>query len=335
MTRNKKKPTAYAFANAFLGSQVRHLMSEADFNNLIGAKDDKAASEFLQGFGYEDFGRFNDIEGFIRKEQNKHFNMVFDTLSNRSELGMMLFPFDYHNIKVFLKAEFLGIKADFTYLISTSFIDAPDMEVMVRERDYLKMTKNMKIAIEEAVDLFNRSHDPQVIDLILDKYCYMDMLKGAMKTENQFLIDYVKLEIDLINLSTFVRVRQMGHSWAFLQKVYLEGGNIGQEFFISNFEENYANFGDKLEPYGLRGMLSVGGVLIEEKGDYSLFEKMKSDKKMEHIKKAKYQAFGLSPIGAYWLAKEAEIDNVRIVLVGRRAELSHQAISERLRETYV
>ena len=53
---------------------------------------------------------------------------------------------------------------------------------MVRERNFVGMTDNMKNAILEVVDLFSRTNDPQVIDFIFDKYCYKEMKESADKT---------------------------------------------------------------------------------------------------------------------------------------------------------
>lgn len=332
---NKKKPEDYTFANAFIGTQTRHLMSKSDLARAVASKDLDGVESVLQEFGYGKDIFKDRIEYFIRREQNKLFDLVFHTLSDTTELGMFLFPFDYHNIKVFLKAEFLGITPDDNYLLSTSFIEAKKMEVMVRERNYILMTKNMREAIIETVDLFNRSHDPQVIDLVLDKYCYKDMIKGANRTEDEFLIDFMKQEIDLLNLNSFIRLRNIKKPWTFFQKIFLDGGQIDENFFVANYEESYANLGDKLAPYGLKEIMSEGAALVETNNDFSLFEKIKSNMQMKFIKKVKYETFGIGAIAAFWLAKEAEIDNIRIVLAGKLAELPEEVINERIRETYV
>ena len=51
------------------------------------------------------------------------------------------------------------------------------------------------------------------------------MLKAAEEVENEFLIGYVRLLIDILNVITFVRLRQIKKPWTFFQKVFLEGGS--------------------------------------------------------------------------------------------------------------
>ena len=256
-------------------------------------------------------------------------------MPDRKELALCLFPYDYHNVKVCLKSEFLGITPDDTYLVSTGDIDWMRVVAMVRDRNYAFMPVNMKNAIIEATDLFGRGGDPQEIDIIMDKACYKDMIEAAVETGEEFLIGIVKLQIDILNLKTFVRLRQINKPWSFFQKVFLGGGNISEQFFINSYEEPYAQIADKLVPYGLKNVMAEGGREIKETGDFNLFEKLCEDAMMEYNKNAKYLSFGIVPIAGYWFAKEVEIDNLRIILTGKLIGSSVENISERLREPYV
>jgi V/A-type H+-transporting ATPase subunit C len=56
---------------------------------------------------------------------------------------------------------------------------------------------------------------------------------------------------------------------------------------------------------------------------------------ISHIQTQKYNSFTLSPLAAYILAKENEIKTMRIVLSGKRNDISDHSIRERLREMYV
>lgn len=333
----KRKIEEYTFADAYIGSFVRNLMSWQDMMRLASCKDLSTAESILQEFGYGEAKELyeGDIEWFIRREQNKLFNLIYDTLPDRKELALCLFPYDYHNVKVCLKSEFLGIIPSEDLLVSTGDIDWKRVVAMVRDRNYMFMPVNMKNAIIEATDLFGRGGDPQEIDIILDKACYKDMLQAAEETKEEFLIGIVKLQIDILNLKTFIRLRQIEKPWSFFQKVFLEGGNISEQFFISCYEEPYGQIADKLGPYGLKEAMTEGGRDLKETGDFNLFEKLCDDALMEFNKKAKYLSFGIVPIAGYWYAKEIEIDNLRIILTGILIGSSAEQISERLREPYV
>ena len=121
----KRKTEEYIFADAFIGCYVRNLMNRQDMLRLASCRDLAAAEAVLQEFGYGEARELydGDIEWFIRREQNKLFNLIYDTLPERKELALCLFPYDYHNVKVCLKSEFLGIVPSEDYLVSTGDID--------------------------------------------------------------------------------------------------------------------------------------------------------------------------------------------------------------------
>ncbi|MGF6376519.1 V/A-type H+-transporting ATPase subunit C [Clostridiales Family XIII bacterium PM5-7] len=333
----KRKIEEYTFAAAYIGSFTRNLMSKTDLMRLAACKDLPSAEAVLQEFGYGESKELysGDIEWFLRREQNKHYDLIYDTLPERKELALCLFPFDYHNVKVCLKSEFLGIPPNEDNLVSTGDMDWKRVVAMVRDRNYMFMPVTMKNAIIEAVDLFSRGGDPQEIDIIMDKACYKDMLATAEESGEPFIVDFIKLKIDTMNIITFARLRQMNKPWTFFKKVFLEGGNISEQFFLSSYEEPYAQIADKLAPYGFKEIMAEGGAELKEKGQFGLLEKLCDNKLMEYNKQAKYLSFGIVPILGYWYAKEIEIDNLRIILIGILTGLTPEEIGERLRESYV
>lgn len=333
----KRKLEEYTFANAYIGSFVRNLMSRQDLMRLASCRDLDAAESILQEFGYEEPKEVHEgnVEAFIDREKNRLFSLIFETIPERDELAMYLYPCDYHNVKVCLKAEFLGVTPADEMLMSTGDIDWKQLVAMVRDRNYTFMPLPMKHAVIEAADLFGRGGDPQEIDIILDKACYKQMLEAAEASEDDFLIGDVRLQIDIINLKTFVRLREINKSWSFFRKVFLEGGNIGESFFISGYEEPYGQLADKLDVYGFKEAMAEGGREIKDRGDFALFEKLCEDRLMEYSKTVKYDTFGIRPIAGYWHAREAELDNLRIILTGIQLGSSAEQIGERLREPYV
>lgn len=333
----KRKTDEYIFADAYIGSFSKNLMTKKDYMRVATSKDLDAAEAILREYGYGEAQELKDgdIEAFIRREQNKLFDLIYDTLPEQNELSLCLYPFDYHNVKVCLKAELLGLTPDANYLVSTGAIDWMKVVAMVRDRNYAFMPVHMKNAIIEAMDIYSKSEDPQDIDIILDKACYKHMLEDAEATEEEFLIGLVKVKIDTINLNTLVRLKQLKKSWDFFKYVYIEGGNIPLDIFQSSYDENYSRLGEKIESYGYKDVMAVGAKAVAETGDYLLFEKMLYNKIMEYNKKAKYVTEGIVPIAGYWYGKELEIDNLRITLTGKLFGFTPEEIEERLREPYV
>lgn len=68
--------------------------------------------------------------------------------------------------------------------------------------------------------------DVRQAELTLDRACFEEMSELAGATGNEFLIGYVALQIDAINLRTLVRAQRMGASDELLSAALLPGGHI-------------------------------------------------------------------------------------------------------------
>ena len=161
------------------------------------------------------------------------------------------------------------------------------------------------------------------------------MLKAAEAEGNDFVIGYVRLLIDVLNILTFVRLRKIKKPVTFMQKVFLEGGRIDEKTLVDAFDDPYQMVGEKLDIYGFKEIMELGAAKVEETGKYSLLEKLCDDIKVRYIQGAKFITTGLEPIAAFYIAKESEIKNLRMVLTGKLAGTAEETIKERLRETYV
>lgn len=333
----KHQPEEYIFSCAIVRGNERTLLSRADLLKLVETKAFDQVLAMLADFGYGD-GRplpaQQDLEGLLTESQRRVRELIFSSLPDKTELTLLLYPSDYHNVKVLLKAEFMGIDGD-AALTDSGSIPVERLKRQIKERALIFLSPVMGQAINEAVDLFARGKDPQEIDLVLDRACYMDMAQAAAQLGNAFIIGYVRLLVDILNINTFVRLRQMKKPWAFFQKVFLPGGTIDQRVFIASYEESYSQFADKLAPYGFREVMAGGAAQVQQSGKYTLLEKQCDDLRMQYIRNAKYVMMGIEPAAAFFLAKESEVKNLRMLLAGKRSSVPTEAITERLRETYV
>lgn len=327
----------YIFADAYIGCYVTSLMKWQDLMRLVSCPDLVSSESMLREFGYGESKEVleGDVEAFIRREQGRLFDMIFKNLTGREEMAPYLYPFDYHNIKVCVKSELLGITPDDNYLISTGDIDWMKMVAMIRDRNFGTMRPVMRDAVSEAFDLYSRGGDPQEIDIILDRACYKDMADAAAASESRFLMDFIAMKVDTLNLKTFARLRSIERPWSFFKKVFIPGGTITEDFFVTVYEESYAQIADKLVSPGLKNALIEGGRDLEETGDFILFEKLLDDALMDENKKAAFVSVGIEPIAGYWFGKEAELDNVRIILNGKLTGSDAESITRLLRKPYV
>lgn len=327
----------YVFASARVRSVEKNLLSREKADKMIDSKTPEDALKVLHelGYGEDNSGlnpsKFNEI---LSVEIQKAYAFIFEVAPDKSVFDAFLYPYDYHNLKVLLKAEFSGTDPE-PFLMDIGTISTSKLMVMVRERSFTDIPEEMKRAIQEVIDVFGRTADPQAIDFIFDRACYELMLKTAENSGSEYIRGYVELLVDTVNLKTFVRLRQMGKNWDFFSKVFLPGGRISESLFISGYEEGYEQFAERLLPYNLNEALAEGAHFLKESGRFTILEKLCDNRLMQYAKQAKYVSFGPEPLAAYLIAKEGDIRNARIIMAGLLQGLSREMIKERQREAYV
>ncbi len=334
---SKQKAESYAFPCSLIRANERTLLTMQDLERVLDAKDMQQAMHILTEFGYGDGKDTENPRGFeivLAKEMDRVSELVASLAVEKAEIELLRLPQDYHNLKVLLKAEALG--TDPAPLLSAGG-NIPPAKLLdrIRERNVIMLELEMQHGFAEASELYAKSGDPQEIDLVLDRACYSHMQRMAAACENSFIQDYCALAVDLLNCRTFVRLREVDKPWSFFRKAFLPGGTLSEQLFTRNYEEPYPQFADRIAPLGFGELFSRGAVEAANTGQFTLLEKLCDDRRMRFLKDAHYVTFGPEPIVAFYLAKESENKNLRMILTGKLVGTAPTVIKERLRQTYV
>lgn len=333
----KIKDTDYLFSTARVRSVEKYMLTRERAEKMIDAKTIMDSLRVLSDINY---GNGNEIidphnyEKLLSEEHKKTYDFISTIAPELDYFNMFLYPYDYHNLKVIMKSEYLAFDSS-DILVDTGSVDLKILKYSVKERDFSSLTESMGEALKEVIETFPKTNDPQQIDIIFDKYCYEEMLNSAIKTKNDFLINYIKLQIDMINIKTYVRLKKMNKSWDFYTKVFINGGNIHEQVFIKNYDDSFEKFAEQLSAYGFKDSFLEGTESLAETGKFTTLEKLLDNKLIDYVKSAKYVPFGIEPLAGYLIAKDNEIKIARIILAGKLAGISPELIRERLRETYV
>ena len=335
MDKERYNNEDFLYASAYVRCREKYLLNREGVEKMVDSKTPEDALKILYEFDYgvDSEETDNGFEALLSGELEKTYKMILSLTSAESYFAVFLFPNDYQNIKTLLKAEFLGITAD-ELLIDAGSIPAAQLKDLIQNRGYSAMRPEMSKGIQEAIESYGRSRDPQTIDLILDQACYRDMNADTAKLKNDFIKGYLALKIDTTNLKSFVRSQEMKKPWRFFSGIFLEGGGIGKGVFTENYELALEQFAEKLWKYGLQKTLQEGAAMIKETGRVTALEKSCDNLLMEYIRGARYICAGPEVLFAFMAAKEGEIKNARIIMAGKHAGLPPDQIRERVRKTY-
>lgn len=314
------------------------LLDKAKIERLVDSTSADEAFKILQETSYgtlmANLKRPEEYEILLSNELKKLYSFMYEIAPEKELIDIMSIRYDYHNIKVLLKAEILG--KDFSsLLIPVGTIKISDLKTYISTESYGDLHSMMREGIKESKESFKEDKDPQKIDVILDNYMYKDLYSRAHSLNEPYLVNFIQTNIDLINLKTLLRVKKQNKSRKFLEETLLENGKIDKTSLVELLSISLENIINKLQYSDYINVIKLGIEEYAQSKKLNIFEKLSDNFIMNFIKDAKYVSFGVEPLLAYIFAKENEIRLVRIIMVGKLNNINAELIRERLRDIYV
>jgi V/A-type H+-transporting ATPase subunit C len=337
-----KENTSYGYASGRLRVMETRLLNR---NAVMRLMETDSAQETLRMISEGDYASaFSnvreaiDFDTGLKLEQEKVYALL-DELSLDPELtGIFRAKWDFHNLKVLLKASYLSeSKSSFDdALVSLGSVPYENLRLAIKPDSEKKgdVPEHILKALEDARTHYKGSQNPQMIDIIIDSHCHSFMYNQALDHSNKFLCGYFEAVADLNNIRNFIRIKMLGEGIRLLDSVLLPFGNIEKKIFLQHFDDNVESFGSVLAntPYGVLVTEAVRKWTDEH--SLATFEKLADNYLINYIKPAKYVIFGIEPLLAYLLAKEHEMKLLRIIMIGKLNDVPTEIINERLRDTY-
>lgn len=329
----KLKDTDYLFISTYLRAREKNLLTAARMERMIDAPSEEEAGKVLQEIGYGEFSVTSDRElsAALAAEREKMFADLYRFVPDKAVVDVFKVKYDYHNIKVLLKAQAMGLNGEHL-LVDAGRVPAEKLQRALTDGEYDILPSELAAAAREASEVLSTTGDPQLADFVLDRAYYAEMLASAKRTRSKFLAGYVRATIDAANLRSAVRTIRMRKGGDFLKKVLFEGGDVPTDKILAA-----AMGGNLEEPFRsttLRAAAELGAEAARG-GSLTRFEKVCDDAVTAAAAKAKSVPFGEEAVIGYLVAKEIEFTAVRIIMSSRMAGISGEVIRERLREAYV
>jgi V/A-type H+-transporting ATPase subunit C len=235
---------------------------------------------------------------------------------------------------VILKGIFLN--EDLSHLIiSVGSLDPSKLKKIIENKELSDFPEVIRKGINDATIIFENTKDPQMIDIILDKYMFKSLIHIKDEMKDTFIDKYVATLIDSTNLKTLLRVKKQNKDREFLESVIIEGGFLNKDKILSMLNDEAENMYGKISTSSYSEFIKNGLEYYSKTGSVSLLEKLFDNYIMQMMKAAKIIPFGVEPLLAYIYAKETEIKIIRIIMVGKINNISGELVRERLRDIYV
>lgn len=330
----KLKDTDYLVISARVRALENKLLTRERMERMLEARSSEEAVKVLGECGYGEFSAASPsaMEEKLVEVRSAAYEDMRAGVPNPSLIDVFRLKYDYHNVKVLIKAEAVGADGARLLMEGGRYPSAALREAYHKE-DLRDVSETFRQAVLQAKETLSVTGDPQAADFVLDRAYYQELRDAAEASESQFLQGYVRLMIDAANLRAAVRASRMGRGAEFLSQVLVSGGNADQARIAAADPAQLAALfsGTPLAEAAAKGSaLTAAG-----SGPLTAFERLCDNALTAYLAQSRRIPFGEHVVLGYLFAKEAELTTIRIIMTGRMAGLDTEIIRERLRESYV
>lgn len=310
--------TKYANAVGAVRAMENSLISKSDLERLINAKNIDEIHLILS----------QKCISLQNNALDEVWNMLNEYAPECKELEILLYKNDFHNLKAVLKA-LISNREPSDYYISPSNVELKALVDSLNNRDYSELPIYMQKTAADAYELLTNSLDGQLSDSLIDKSAIQAMQKSADDFGSDFMKKYSCLIAVCADIKTTYRCIMQKKSRQFMDTALSGSDKLDKNLLINSASEGIEAFFAFLEttPY------SEAATMLKESP--AKFEKWCDDIIIELAESARTMAFGAEPLAAYYIARETEQKNLRILSVCKEFGADKKTITERMRKLYV
>lgn len=327
----KIKDTDYLVISARIRAMESGLLTGERMEQILAARSDEEVVKLLQEGGYPTMSLESPeaMDAAITAAREETLQDLGDSAPDKQYLDIFKLKYDYHNAKAILKAQAMDVDPDHM-LADLGRVPAAELKEAIIGGDGNQLPHLLAAAIAEAKEVLETTRDPQLGDIVLDRWMSRDEMETAEATGSEFLRGYVRVLIDAANLRSLVRTLRMGKNAAFLEGVLFSGGTVDESEILTVAGNNGGGIAELYASTELKDAAQAGADALKG-GPLTKFEKLCDDAVSGYLSGAQMVAFGEAPLIGYLAARETEYTNLRILLMGRAAGLDPETIRARLR----
>lgn len=320
--------TQYAFAVAKVRQLENNLLSRAQLDQMINASDISEIIAVLSQKGWQTGEDSTDLERLLNNELNSAWELVNELAPDSAELKTIVVKNDFHNLKVAVKALVSGVSPQ-EYFIYPTFVDTDNIIEALSDKDYDFLPVYLREVAEEAYNAITLTGDGQLAEVIIDRAALQAINDFAQTGKSEIVKSYADLMILASDIKIAFRGAAAGKKEQFFEQAICGNKHLNRDLLI---KAAVRGTDEVLNFLTASGFADYTDAL---KTSLSAFEKLCDERQAALINEAALTSFGIDPVVAYYLAKENEIKNVRIILICKNMGADVATIAERVREVNV
>lgn len=320
--------TEYAYGVARIRANELSLFAAADLEQLITSTDYQDALRILGDKGWKIPEPSMDFGAMLENEILSAWQLLSDAAPDIKELDSLIITNDFHNLKAALKT-MTTEQAASDYFLFPSVVPTVIIEEAISAKQYMLLPAYLRETAERAYDAIVRLGSGRLADILLDKDALDTRIRFAKQSGCSLLIELAEFAGAAANIKTAVRCAKTGKDAAFIIEAMCDCSILDSEKLIET-----ALSGDTELTNFLAAAFSEQAS-EKLKAGMAAFEKWTDETMAKMVQKAKYAAFSLEPLAAFYINKELDVKNARIILSAKQNNLTPELIRTRVRVTDV
>lgn len=330
------RDTDYKGINTLIRTYELRLLKTEDFERLIKAESLKQALEYLKNtdyeFSMEKVMQNKNFNKFLMDHLARVYTELYEIAPQPELLDLFTLRYSYHNLKVLLKERFL--EQNHSDLLIPIGITIDSLRNLIETKESSVAHPIMVEAVQAVMQEYEESNRIEAVTVYMDTY-FMRHLRAISDTVNSDTIATITdLIIDLYNLSSVVRSQKQDKPRSHLYTMLSSSGSIAKQDIIDESINGSAAIIRKL--YSGKSYSNQLERVITDKDTVDTLQLDKLMDTLIHdvVSSGLYEAFGPMPLMGYLYAKETEVTNLRLILVGKDNDISEDILRERVRQIY-
>ena len=302
----------------------RAILSDmAEAENFEQAVDLLAAGEYALHHGGKSLA---DIENMLKLRRSAVRRLFDELMIDKPIVELFKSRSDFANLRLALRRVLAKKPLGNDYIVEGNV--SPQVFGHVFESEnYELLPDYMAEAAERAIVAYYQNKDIRWVDYTIDRLQAEYNLKEARRLKSVFLLSLFRIQIDLTNIRTMLRLK---FTESQQRDVFLKGGYVGLDKLEQGLELDYESAGQVFfaTPYG--ELVETGANYLKSNSSFLAVEGQCENYLTGFLKTTIQITTGPQPIIAYLLMKENEIRNVRLILTAKRNFLDTKLILDRI-----
>ena len=318
----------YAFQTAQVRIYEMGLLSRATLLDMANADSLERAADLLSGTEYAlQAGRdFALVEQVLQARRTAVRTLFVELMLDRAVVELFRAQDDFANLRLAVRRMLTGKSLGKDYSEDGNLSAEVFEEVFAQESTKV-LPAHIQQAVDQAVLGYYQDKDIRRVDYAIDAVQAEYNLNRARKLGSVFLSGLFKIQIDLTNIRTMLRLKLTG---AEQRNVFLEGGYVALERFRTALDLGYEALGPLFFVTPYHRIVEAGAAYVASSKSFLRVEQQCDEHLAGFLKTTGQIITGPQPIIAYLLMKENEIRTVRLILTAKKNSLDTKLILDRI-----